>query len=151
MQTADLLNAHSAAPAVRPPLISDSAAYLFTLALQGAPASEANFATSSAMPTGGNKGCENLCFYSDCPIVLLLLSISFSVWHPWREEEESGEKEYDRGESSADSMESAFPTTVYNPGPRWLCCTSYRASDRNLLYSCLLWFDEQVKTTLGVA
>ena len=41
----------------------------------------------TAMPTGGNKGCENLCFYSDCPLVLLLLSLSFSVsptsltWH----------------------------------------------------------------------
>ena len=25
------------------------------------------------------KGCENLCFYSNCPLVLLLLSLSFSV------------------------------------------------------------------------
>ena len=39
--------------------------------------------------TGGNKGCENLCFYSDCPLVLLLFSLSFSVyptslvWHSW--------------------------------------------------------------------
>ena len=39
--------------------------------------------------TGGKKACENLCFYSDCPLVLLLFSLSFSVyptslvWHSW--------------------------------------------------------------------
>ena len=35
----------------------------------------------SAMPRMGYKGCENFYFYSDCPLHLLLLSLSFCFSH----------------------------------------------------------------------
>ena len=66
-------------------------------------------ASDTGSGTGGNKGCENLGFYSSCPLVLLL-SLFFSVspaslaWHPWKEEEEDGEKENHRGRGNTDLL-----------------------------------------------